>query len=299
VSIVVEAAKIGALRRRLATRLADAFAADGREGTPELDARLLLGHVLGLDATAIVLAADRPVDEADVAHAMALAERRIAGEPVARIVGEKEFWSLPLRLSPATLVPRPDTEVLVAAALAAIDREGRRDESLSLLDLGTGTGAILLALLSELPAAFGVGVDIAEGAATMARRNAAALGLGGRAALVVSDWTEAIGGRFDLIVSNPPYIPTEEISGLAVEVSRHDPDIALDGGSNGLAAHRAVLDAIEGTLADRGLAFIEVGAGQSDAVAGLAESRGFDTGRHIDLAGIERVVKVRRGKRPR
>jgi release factor glutamine methyltransferase len=276
--------------------LLDGFAGDGREANAALDARLLVAHALGLDRTTLVLADDQAVSEEDAARAMALAERRIAGEPVARILGEKEFWSLRFRLSADTLAPRPDTETLVAAALDAISQAGRRDENLAILDLGTGTGAILLALLSELPAAFGVGVDIAEGAAATARENAVRLGFDSRAGFVVGDWAAPIGGRFDLVVANPPYIPTGEICRLPVEVRRHDPDMALDGGSDGFSGHRAVLGALDRLLAPNGLAFIEVGAGQADAVAGLAAALGFATRRHLDLAGIERVVELGRGK---
>ena len=213
-------ASISGLQKQVTQRLKRAFANDGRLAAADLDARLLVGHVLGLDATGLIVHADRPVSELDVARAMALADRRIAGEPVARIVGEKEFWSLTLRLSPETLVPRPDTETVVEAALASIRREGRAGDPLTILDLGTGSGAILLALLSELPAATGVGVDLAEGAARTARENARRLGLADRARFAVADWDAGINGQFDLVVSNPPYVRSGEISGLAVEVSR-------------------------------------------------------------------------------
>lgn len=267
--------------------------------TPDLDARLLVGHAVGLDLTGLVLHADRPVSDDEVARAMALVDRRIAGEPVARIVGEKEFWGLPLRLAPETLVPRPDTETVVEAALAFVRREGRGREPLALLDLGTGSGAILLALLTELPAASGLGVDIAEGAARAARENAERLGLGGRARFAVADWLAGIEGRFDLVVSNPPYVRSAEIPELALEVRRFDPDMALDGGPDGLAAYRVIFGRLGAILADRGAAFVEVGADQAGSVAALAESLGFATAAHKDLAGIERVIELRRGKRPR
>ncbi len=284
------------LIRTIASRLRAARTDADRDETPDLDARLLVGHALGLDATGLVLHANRAFSEADVARASALAERRIAGEPVARIVGEKEFWSLSLRLSPETLVPRPDTETVVAAALDFIDSGGRRGEALRVLDLGTGTGAILLALLSELPAATGVGVDLAVGAARTARDTAERLGLGERAGFAVTDWTAGIDGRFDLVVSNPPYIKSGEISGLAVEVSRFDPDMALDGGPDGLAAFRAVVDRLGAVLAGTGAAFIEIGAGQADSVTEMAVSLGFEARRHKDLGGIDRVLELRRGK---
>jgi release factor glutamine methyltransferase len=295
----MERGTVGDLLRNVLRTLKTVFADDERLATADLDARLLVGHALGLDATGLIVHADRPVSESDVARAMALAERRIAGEPVARIVGEKEFWSLTLQLSPETLVPRPDTETVVEAALARVRREGRGQDPLTILDLGTGTGAILLALLSELPAATGVGVDLAEGAARTARENARRLGLTDRVRFAVADWGAGIDGRFDLVVSNPPYVRSGEICGLAVEVTRFDPDMALDGGPDGLAAYRVILARLDAILADRGAAFVEVGAGQAAAIGELAELLGFEAWRHKDLVGIDRVVELRRGKRPR
>jgi release factor glutamine methyltransferase len=262
--------------------------------TPDLDARLLVGHVLGLDATGLVVHADRAVSPEDVAVAMALAERRAAGEPVARIIGTKGFWSFDLALAPETLVPRPDTETVVEAALARARQSGRADEALAVLDLGTGSGAILLALLSELPQATGIGVDIAEGAARAARGNAIRLGLDNRARFVVGDWNAPLRGRFDLVVSNPPYIRHAEIAELPLEVRRFDPDIALDGGDDGLSAYRVILANLDALLAPYGAAFVEVGATQAAEVASLAEMHGFRAGFHKDLAGIDRVVALRR-----
>jgi release factor glutamine methyltransferase len=287
----------GTMRRRVA----ESLERSGRPiATPDLDARLIVGHVLGLDAAGLIRHADRPVDEADAARIRALAERRIGGEPVARIVGEKEFWSLSLRLAPETLVPRPDTETVVSAAVSWAERERGRAEPLTTLDLGTGSGAILLALLSELPQATGLGVDISEGAARMAAQNAARLGLSSRAGFIVSDWAAAIQGRFDVVVSNPPYIPTAEIAGLPVEVRDHDPDMALDGGRDGLVAHRAVIGALPGVLAAGGAAFIEVGAGQAEAVGHLGHMFGFRSVWHPDLSRIDRVVEfVRHGEEPK
>lgn len=290
---------VAGLRRYVSHRLRRSFGNERYTLTPDLDARLLVGHALGLDAAGLIVHADRPVSDADVARIIALAERRIAGEPVARIVGEKEFWSLPLRLSPETLVPRPDTETLVEAALAFVRREGREREPLTILDLGTGSGAILLALLSELPAATGVGVDIAESAARTARENAERLGLARRARFVVADWAAGILGRFDLVVSNPPYIRHEEIPGLPLEVRRFDPDIALNGGADGLAAYREIINGLEAILAQEGRAFLEVGADQAAAVAELAELLDLEAVPHKDLVGIDRVVELRRVKRPR
>jgi release factor glutamine methyltransferase len=290
---------VGALHRSASQRLKCAFAEDDRLAAADLDARLLVGHALGLDASGLIAHADRQVGESDVARVLALVERRIAGEPVARIVGEKEFWSLSLHLSPETLVPRPDTETVVEAALAWARREGRARDPLTILDLGTGTGAILLALLSELPQASGIGVDIAEGAARTASANALRLGFGDRARFAVADWTAGIAGRFDIVVSNPPYIKIGDIPELPLEVSRYDPQIALDGGADGLDAYRAILARLDGILAANGAAFLEVGAGQAQPVSESAELIGFEADRHKDLVGIDRVVELRRGKRPR
>lgn len=292
-------ASISDLQRQVKQRLNRAFAEGGRPATTDLDARLLVGHGLGLDTTGLILHAERPISESDIARVLALAERRMAGEPVARIVGEKEFWSLTLRLSPETLVPRPDTETVVEAALAWVLRQGRERGPLTILDLGTGSGAILLALLSELPDASGVGVDIAEGAARTARANAHRLGLGRRARFVVADWDAGIGGRFDIVVSNPPYIEAGDIPELSLEVSRFDPQIALDGGADGLVAYRVILGRLDAILANGGAAFLEVGAGQAELVGKMGELLGFEAIVHKDLAGIDRVVNLTRGKRPR
>ena len=287
---------VAGLRRSVSKRLRGGLGNERPSLNADLDARLLVGHALGLDASGLIVHAQRPVSEADAARAMAVAERRIAGEPVARIVGEKEFWSLALRLSPETLVPRPDTETVVEAALAWARRGGRARGPLTILDLGTGSGAILLALLSELPAASGVGIDIAEGAARTASANAQRLNLGHRARFAVADWTDGLLGRFDIVVSNPPYVKAGDIPELSLEVSRFDPQIALDGGADGLAAYRVILARLDGILAAQGAAFLEVGAGQAQSVAESAEMLGFEADRRKDLVGIDRVVELRRGK---
>jgi len=289
---------VAVLIRRVAASLREALA-DDRAANAELDARLIVGHVLGLDATGLVARAGEPADAAAVAAALALAARRGRGEPVARITGTKGFWTLDLALSPETLVPRPDTETVVEAALGWARRSGRADAPLAILDLGTGSGAILLALLSELPAAHGLGIDRAEGAARTAGANASRHGLEGRAAFAVSDWATAVAGRFDLVVSNPPYIPREEIAALAVDVRDFDPDIALDGGPDGLDAYRIILAGLDGLLAAEGRGFLEIGKGQAQSVSAIAESHGFRAVLHRDLAGIDRVVEVKRGKASR
>ncbi len=280
------------LTRRIAAMLREAFAGDDRAGTAELDARLLVGHALGLDATGLVVQARRAVAMDETARAMALAARRARGEPVARITGSKGFWTLDLMLSPETLVPRPDTETVVSAALERVKLAGRTDETLAILDLGTGSGAILLALLSELPGAWGIGVDRSEGAARTARANAIRHRLDDRAQFVVADWGTALSGRFDLVVSNPPYIRHAEIATLAVDVRHFDPDMALDGGADGIDAYRAILRDLDVMLAADGAAFLEVGIRQSDDIAAMAERSGFRAVRHRDLTGVERVVEI-------
>ena len=289
-------ARIGALRRRLAARLDRAFAAGGRQGTATLDARILLAHVLGVDAAGLALHDDESVDALSESRAIAYVERRIAGEPVARIVGRREFWGLDFELGPDTLVPRPDTETVVEAALAFLDRAGRRSEALKLLDIGTGSGAILLALLSELPAASGTAIDRLPGALSVARRNAGRLDLEKQVCFVVSDWATAVGGGFDLVLANPPYIETGAIVGLQVEVADHDPHFALDGGADGLEAYRAILGDLDRLLAPSGRGFLEVGYDQARAVAELGGNHGFSARFHRDLGGIERVVEFDRAQ---
>jgi release factor glutamine methyltransferase len=294
VTTVTAPQTIGALRRAVAAKLVEAFAAAGRHGTPALDAKVLTAHALGSDSSAIVLLDVSPAGEGLRECLFRLVARRIAGEPVARIVGRKEFWGLDLALSPETLVPRPDTETLVTAALEAIDRAGRRNDRLAILDLGTGTGAILLALLSELPSAHGIGTDRAAGAVAMARHNAARLGFAERATFAVMDWGKALAGGFDAILANPPYIEADAIAKLPVEVC-HDPLLALDGGSDGMDAYRAILADLDRLLAGNGHAYLEVGAGQATMVSAIAARHGFNARRHLDLAGIDRVVELVRG----
>jgi release factor glutamine methyltransferase len=262
--------------------------------TAQLDARFLVAHALGCQARDLALLDEKAVGPDVIAEALALAERRRAGEPVGRIVGEREFWGLPFRLGPATLEPRPDTETVVEAALAAF--ADRRGDRLTIVDLGTGTGAILLALLSEMPEARGVGVDIAFGAVAAARANAERLGLSDRVSFVVGDWASAVAGTFDVVTANPPYVPSQEIDSLPLEVRRFDPQIALDGGADGLDAYRAILADLERIVKRDGRAFVEVGAGQLERVAELAHAQGFATKGHRDLAGIDRVLEAVPGR---
>jgi release factor glutamine methyltransferase len=272
-------------------QLAREFRRRGIE-TPELDARLLVGHALGLDHAALVAQANRRINTREASAISALAGRRLAREPVARILGIKEFWGLPFRLNAETLIPRPETEIVVEAALAATDST---KAGLRIADLGTGSGALLLALLSERPTALGVGTDISHAALGSARDNAAALGLAGRAAFVACDYGEALAGPFDLVVSNPPYVARADIATLPPEVRDHDPPHALDGGTDGLAGYRAIATDARRLLASGGCLVVELGAGQTAAVADLMRAGGFtpDLPPRNDLAGVARALVLR------
>lgn len=275
------------------------FEAAGIE-TPALDARLIVGHALSLDHTALVSQATRALTAKERDAIRALARRRLRGEPVARILGVKEFWGLPISLSPATLVPRPDTETVVEAALAAIG-DGRRRESLCIADLGAGTGAILLALLHELPNATGLGTDIDPQAVEIARRNAHALGLASRAEFKLADFETALDKTFDLVVSNPPYIAARDIVSLAREVRDYDPRLALDGGADGLDAYRTLARQAPGLLRAGGHLVVEIGAGQEADVVAILTAAGeleWVTTRD-DLSAIPRALTFHRTAGPR
>ncbi len=242
---------------------------------PRLDARVLIAHALGLTTEDVMLRAERTV------------ARRARREPVSRIVRRREFWSLAFEVSAATLDPRPDSETVISATLAEI---GARDRALRVLDLGTGTGCLLLALLSELPRARGLGVDRSAAALAVARANARALGLKDRARFRRGDWGAGLAGRYDAILSNPPYIPSGDLAGLPAEVG-FDPVAALDGGPDGLAAYRAIAGQLPGLLAPAGVAALEVGAGQAAAVAQILAANGLKIAKIVnDLASTPRVV---------
>ncbi|MEA3024541.1 MAG: release factor glutamine methyltransferase [Alphaproteobacteria bacterium] len=277
---------IGRARRAVAERLR----ANGLD-TPELDARLLVGHALGLDHRALTVEAARVLTPPETDRLGGSVARRLRHEPVARIIGHKEFWSLPLRITPAVLVPRPETETVVEAALAVVERGA----AARIADIGVGSGAILLALLSELPNAMAVGTDRDAAALQIARHNAEDLGLAGRAAFVACDFGAALAGACDLVVSNPPYIATREIATLAPEVRDFDPRGALDGGSDGLTAYRAIATDAPRLLAPGGWLVVEVGIGQAEAVTALFAGIGLETSDppRRDLAGVPRVVKAR------
>jgi release factor glutamine methyltransferase len=279
-----------------ARRMLTARFKSGAIDSAELDARILIGAALGLDLTGVIASANRLLTSDDAMRLEDFARRRLGGEPVARIIGHKEFWGLPLQLSAATLVPRPDTETVVELALEMLRAAALPARSLRIADIGTGSGAILLALLSELPDACGFGTDISVTALRTASANAAALGLADRAAFVACDYAAALSGAFDLIVSNPPYIRTAEIAGLAAEVREHDPLPALDGGTDGLDAYRALIPQSARLLAQRGVLVVEVGQGQSGDIEGLMTAAGLMLERppKADLAGIQRAVAGRK-----
>jgi release factor glutamine methyltransferase len=280
---------VGGARRALARMFAAACL-----DTPALDARVIVGHALGLDHAALAGAAERALGTQERERIAAMAARRLAREPVARIVGMKEFWGLPLRVTPDVLVPRPETETVVETALAALDRHGGRVRPLRIADLGTGSGALLLALLSELPNALGVGIDLSAAALVVARDNAERLGLATRAAFVACDFAGALAGPFDLVVANPPYVASGELAQLAPEVRDHDPVLALDGGADGLHAYRALAVDAARLIGAGGHLVVEVGAGRAAAVTGLFSRRQpLAVTATRDLAGTPRALHIR------
>lgn len=272
--------RAGALVRAAAARIGGA--------SPVLDAELLLAHAIGCSRERLLLG-DPPVPEAACARFEALVIRRTRREPVAYILGEREFWSLGLRVTPDVLIPRPDSEVLVAGALAAM--QGRSPARV--LDLGVGSGALLLAVLSEWPHAFGVGVDRSAAAVMVARGNAAALGLAGRAAFMVGDWGDALAGGFDLLLCNPPYVP--EAEQLMADVADYEPVAALYGGRDGMDPYRILFGAVGRLLAAGGVALFEFGAGQQQPLAELAAAHGYRPAFLHDLAGRARAIRLGAG----
>ena len=241
---------------------------------PRLDARLLLAHASG-----------------DAARFESLVARRVAREPLAYITGHKEFWSLDFEVGPGVLIPRPETETVIERALAQFPD---RQAALQVLDLGTGSGCLLIALLKEYPNAQGLGLEMADDARAFAERNIARHNLGARCAIRSGSWGEAISSTYDVILSNPPYIRSADIAGLEAEISAYEPLLALDGGADGLSAYRALAPEIARLLRPGGYAFVEIGAGQAAAVGDLFRDEGLQLGAIApDLAGIPRVVTAR------
>ena len=275
--------------------LAQVLQAGGIE-SPEIDARVLIGAVLQLDLTALFTSAERIITAEEAARLSAFAERRLTGEPCARMTGTREFWGLPFALSADTLIPRPDTETIVEAALDQLRGESLLKTPLLIADLGTGSGAILLALLSELPHATGIATDINIAALQTARSNAASLQLASRARFTLCNYADALAGGIDLIASNPPYIPSAEIAALEVEVRSHDPRRALDGGTDGLDAYRDIVPAAMRLLKPAGWLIVEVGHDQADDVCGIMKQAGLTlpVPPRADLSGIRRAVLGRK-----
>ena len=272
--------------------LADRFRQAGIDSA-ETDARLLMAHALGIDRAELIANGERALTLEQTKSIDALAERRLKHEPVARIFGRKEFWSLSLQISPAVLVPRPETETVIEAALDAVVRDARQMERLRILDIGTGSGALLLALLSELPNATGTGTDISTAALEVARGNAERSDLATRCTFVACDIAAGVRGPFDLIVSNPPYVAHGEIASLAPEVRDYDPALALDGGADGLNGYRAIAAQARGLLAPGGMLIVELGMGQEEAVRALFTKAGlFVAAARHDLAGIPRALSA-------
>lgn len=277
---------LGALHREARDRLAEA----GIDNAA-LDARLIVEHFTGTSRAEAIANPECPVGAHAVAAVCDAVRRRIAHEPVHRIFGHREFYGLDLRLSSATLEPRPDTETLVDLCLPFLKERTAAGERCRILDLGTGTGAIALALLSQIPEAVAVGTDISAEALETAFSNANITGLKGRFDGIVSDWFEAVDGRFTLIASNPPYIRTRDIEALALEVRDHDPVKALDGGTDGLDAYRAIAAGARRHLEEHGRVAVEIGFDQRQDVIAIFEVEGFELGRSAwDFGGNERAL---------
>jgi release factor glutamine methyltransferase len=258
---------------------------------PAREARISLSAALGLSPVALIVDPREPLGSA-ASKVQDVAARRAVGEPLSRIVGAREFWGLSLAITPHVLDPRPETETIVEAALSILS--DRREDPLLILDLGVGSGALLCALLTEFGNARGAGVDLSADAADVAQGNLESCGSSSRAEIRVGDWTRGIEGRFDLIVSNPPYIPTADLAGLPREVRNFDPWLALDGGIDGLAAYRRILPESRRLLAPGGWLLAELGAGQAAKVTAVASQCGFtDVTTYQDLAGVDRVVAIR------
>ncbi|RWP94496.1 peptide chain release factor N(5)-glutamine methyltransferase [Mesorhizobium sp.] len=277
---------LGLLLKAARARLAAAAVAD-----PALDARLIVEHFSGTTRTQAIAAPECSVDAGAIAAIDAALRRRVAGEPVHRILGHREFYGLRLSLSPETLEPRPDTETLVEAVLPFVKATAGRQGECRILDLGTGTGAIALALLSAVPAAVATGVDISQGALATAMRNAGELGLADRFQVLKSDWFEKVFGRYHVIAANPPYIASIDIENLQGEVRDFDPRQALDGGVDGLSPYRIIAAEAAGFLEAEGRIAVEIGHTQRKEVTGIFSAAGYmPAGVFRDFGGNERVL---------
>ena len=273
----------GEALRALTSRLQEAQAPSAR-----LDARILLAHALGVDSMAIFSHPERELTDKELAAIQVLGDRRAKREPVSHIIGRREFWSLSFKVTADTLDPRPDTETLIEAVLSRIPDRAR---PLSIVDFGTGSGCILLTLLSEFPNARGLGIDRSPAALAVAAENAKTLGLDGRAVFQAGNWGQGLDGRFDVIVSNPPYIPDGDVDGLEPEVAAFEPRGALAGGADGLDCYRALAPDVVRLLSPGGLAGFEFGQGQALDVSAIMQNVGLQLEDvKADLAGIDRCV---------
>jgi len=287
---IIPGLKDGASVSEALQLIAQTFRAAGIDDA-DADARVLAGHALHLDRARLISQSDRVLEAREVNAISGLAARRLKREPVSRILGRKEFWSLALAITPDVLVPRPETETVVEGALDFVVRNGLRMEKLRILDIGTGSGALLVALLNELPNATGIGTDISRAALEAAQINVAQFGFESRSSLIACDMAAGVEGQFDLVVSNPPYIARGEIASLAPEVRDYDPMMALDGGDDGLTAYRSISADAKRILAQGGRLFVEMGAGQEPAVRELFTNAGLEVGiARNDLAGTPRVL---------
>lgn len=277
----------------LAAVVAEARARLAACGLPDaaIESRLLIGGLLGLTSTQVFTGGDRVLTQAETAFIEKAIDRRLKREPVHRILGEREFHGITLKLSKETLEPRPDTEILVDTLLPHVRQIVASKGEVGILDLGTGTGAVVLALLKECPQAKGLGADISEDALRTSRENAARLGLSDRFGAIRSDWFQAIEGRFDIIVSNPPYIRGDIIPTLEPEVRDFDPIAALDGGPDGLDAYRAIADGAGEMLEPDGIIGVEIGFDQKDSVTALFAAAGFGLRQAVrDYGDNDRVL---------
>ncbi|WP_411340459.1 peptide chain release factor N(5)-glutamine methyltransferase [Sphingopyxis sp. J-6] len=272
--------EVGAALRDAAARLAAV------SDTPRLDAELLMAHALGIERQALLLDSARFAVPGDFA---ALIDRRMVHEPVAYIVGYRDFWTIRVAVGPGVLIPRPDSETLIEAALAHVEDRGA---PLQILDLGTGPGTLVLALLSELPEAAGLGVDVSADALAFARRNAGELQMQDRAIFREGDWTDDVAGQFDLILCNPPYIADTEQ--LMPDVAEHEPAGALFAGPDGLDDYRRIIPDLPRLLAPGSMAILEIGASQLMSVSALAEAAGFAVRCRRDLGGRDRALLLTR-----
>ena len=267
--------------------------------TPGLDARLLVLSACGLSREEFVRDPYKPIGPCELGSLESMAARRLAHETVSSILGRREFWGLDFHIGPDVLDPRPDTETLVEAALDILEREGLLNAPIRIADLGTGSGCILLALLSELPSAWGIGVDIDTRCLAVARINAERLGVSDRCSFAADDWGGSLSECFDLVVTNPPYIETQTIESLSADVRLYDPHRALDGGADGLEAFRSIALRCPCSMKNGAWILFESGAGQTDAAIDVFRQSewGKDIGGirvYSDLAGIRRVVAIKR-----